>query len=171
MEQERQILSYLKDNEETTQRHISSHTGQSLGAVNLLLKKMVRRGSVKIERLNSRTMLYILTPQGMKEKTKLTYNFVRNSYRQILDISNAVENMLAEEYSENASDQVVLYGPADEIEKILLSTLNGLKIEPLIMRPQESFTPEPHQVTLTWRFDDEEKLPVHSRTYNIMNLI
>ena len=68
MEAEYKVLSHLQENETTTQRHISARTGLSLGSVNLLLKKMVRKGLVKIERLNKRTVRYILTPQGIKEK-------------------------------------------------------------------------------------------------------
>ena len=84
MEQEYQVLNHLQENETTTQRHISTNTGLSLGAVKLLLKKMARKGLIKIEKLNSRTMRYILTPKGIKEKTRLTYQFVRSSYRQII---------------------------------------------------------------------------------------
>ena len=67
METEFKVLSHLHENESTTQRHISKRTGLSLGSVNLLLKKMVRKGLVKIERLNKRTVRYILTPRGIKK--------------------------------------------------------------------------------------------------------
>jgi DNA-binding MarR family transcriptional regulator len=70
MEVEYQVLTHLQENEQTTQRNISQRTGLSLGAVNILLKKMARKGLIKIEKLNTRTIRYILTPQGMKEKTR-----------------------------------------------------------------------------------------------------
>jgi len=62
MEHEYRVLNHLQENEITTQRKISSNTGLSLGAVNLLLKKMVRKGLIKVEKLNARTVRYILTP-------------------------------------------------------------------------------------------------------------
>ena len=104
MEQEYQVLNHLQENETTTQRHISTTTGLSLGAVNLLLKKMARKGFIKVERLNSRTMRYILTPKGIKEKTRLTYNFVRRSYHHILNITSAVETLLKEHDLPNTTD-------------------------------------------------------------------
>ena len=107
MEQEYQVLNHLQENEITTQRNISKNTGLSLGAVNLLLKKMGRKGLVKVERLNSRTMRYILTPKGIKEKTKLTYDFVRRSYNQILSITTAVESLITTEQSANGNKEVV----------------------------------------------------------------
>ena len=172
MEQEYQVLTHLQENEQTTQRHISKNTGLSLGAVNLLLKKMAHKGLVKVERLNSRTMRYILTPQGIKEKTRLTYNFVRRSYQHILNITTAVEQLIAEDYTPKTTDQVILYGPADEVEQILKNTLRGLNITPVLKRPEEdNFKPETHHLTLTWRYEDEENLTGFSRVYNIINLI
>jgi len=41
MEPEYEVLSHLQENEITSQRKISRRTGLSLGAVNLLMKKMV----------------------------------------------------------------------------------------------------------------------------------
>ena len=172
LEQEYQVLTHLQENEKTTQRNISDSTGLSLGAVNLLLKKMARKGLVKVERLNSRTMRYILTPKGIKEKTSLTYNFIQSSYRQIMKISTAVENLITEQYNPSENNQVIIYGPADEIEAILKNTLRGLNIKPLIKRPEEDgYKPSPGQLILTWRHEDEETLPANSGAVNIMNLI
>ncbi len=171
MEQEYQVLTHLHENEQTSQRKLSKHTGLSLGAVNILIKKMARKGLIKIEKLNSRTVRYILTPKGMKEKTRLTYSFVRSSYRQILNITTAVEELI----NENAAPEekeVILYGSADEIEQILKNTLRGLNIKPVIKRPEEdSFKPTATQLVLTWRYEDEENLTGPGRVYNIMNLI
>jgi DNA-binding MarR family transcriptional regulator len=172
MEHEYQVLAHLQENEKTTQRKISSRTGLSLGAVNLLLKKMVRKGLIKVEKLNTRTVRYILTPQGLKEKTKLTYQFVRNSYQQILNINNAVETLLAEEELNGEPEQIILFGPADEVEQILRNTLLGLNINPKTRRPEaDNFNPEPQQLILTWRYEDEETLTGNSRVFNIMKMI
>ena len=172
MEHEYRVLSHLQENETTTQRNISRRTGLSLGAVNLLLKKMARKGLVKVEKLSARTVRYILTPRGIKEKTRLTYQFIRSSYHQIMNMTNAVEALIAENYIANTTDRVILYGPADEVEQILKDTLRGLDIEPEIRRPEEdNFKPEPHHLTLTWRYEDEESLTGNSRVFNILNLI
>jgi DNA-binding MarR family transcriptional regulator len=172
MQSEYEILTHLQDNEQTSQRNISQRTGLSLGAVNILIKKMVRKGLIKVEKLNSRTMRYILTPQGMKEKTRLTYQFIRSSYQQILNITTAAEGLIAEEQTKNSTNNLVLYGPADEVEKILLATLRGLNVKAEIKRPEEDgFSPDPHQLVLTWRYEDEQILPTPNRVVNIMNLV
>ncbi len=172
MEHEYQVLSHLQENEITTQRKISSRTGLSLGAVNLLLKKMVRKGLIKVEKLNARTVRYILTPQGMKEKTKLAYHFVRTSYQQILNINNAVDILISNEEANGAFEQVILYGPVDEVEQILLNALQNLNITPTIKRPEEdNCKPDSQQLIFTWRTEDEEALTGNSRVFNIMKLI
>ncbi len=172
MENEYQILTHLQENELTTQRKISKRTGLSLGAVNILIKKMVRKGLVKVEKLNARTVRYILTPQGMKEKTKLTYQFIRHSYNRILSITNAVEELLQEEMSANGIKRVILYGPADEVEQILKSALSGSSMKTEVIRPgEEGFKPSESDLVLTWRSEDEESLPAKSGAVNIMNMV
>ncbi len=94
MENEYQVLNHLQENEITTQRKISSNTGLSLGAVNLLLKKMTRKGLIKVETLNTRTIRYILTPQGLQEKARLTYSYIRQSYGQLLKINQALDDLV-----------------------------------------------------------------------------
>ena len=171
MKQEYQVLTQLLENEQTSQRKLSKQTGLSLGAVNILIKKMVHKGLVKVEKLNSRTMRYIITPKGMKEKTRLTYQFVRSSYRHILNINSAVAALLEEE-AYSSTTQVILYGPADEVELILKNALRELNVNPDIKRPEEdNFKPDSNQLILTWRIDDQENLTGFSRVYNIMNLI
>ncbi len=172
METEYQVLTHLHENENTSQRKLSKHTGLSLGAVNILIQKMARKGLIKIEKLNSRTVRYMLTPRGMKEKTRLTYHFVRRSYHQILNITSAVEALLTGDEANSGEKEIVLYGPADEIEAILKNTLRGLNIKPVIKRPEEdNFKPLAGQLVLTWRDEDEETLPAKSGVVNVMNLV
>ena len=68
MQNEHAILNYLKNNHQTSQREIAERVGLSAGTVNLLIKKMVKKGFIKLERINGRTLRYILTPQGIAEK-------------------------------------------------------------------------------------------------------
>lgn len=172
MEYEYQVLTHLQNHELTTQRKIASRTGLSLGAVNMLLKKMVRKGLIKIEKLNTRTVRYILTPQGLKEKTRLTYNFVRRSYRQIIEITGAVEELVRERQARKTIKQVILFGPADEVEQILVSCLRDLGLSYQVCRPdREPAPPQESQLLLTWRYEEEEKLPNSNRVINIMKLI
>ena len=173
MAHEYEVLTHLSENEITTQRQISRGTGLSLGTVNLLLKKMVRKGLVKIERLNARTMRYILTPQGMEEKARLAYRYIRKSYRQIMRINQALDRLLAER-TEEGDGKVILCGPADEIREILTLHLKSKNV-PFEHCPESALlqqkTAEPAGTILIWREEEEEMLSGCQNTVNILSMV
>ncbi len=174
MESEYQVLNHLHENEITTQRNISKRTGLSLGAVNILIKKMVRKGLVKVEKLNSRTMRYILTPRGLQEKASLTYSYMRQSYRQLIRIHQALDDLIAERASAINGQPIILYGPADEIREILIQHLDEQTIacefysEPDLRKQAHLLAA---RLVLTWREEEETALNGNARTVNIMKLV
>ncbi len=160
MEHEYNVLSHLQENEITTQRKISKRTGLSLGAVNLLLKKMGRKGLIKIEKLNARTARYILTPKGMQEKSRLAYRYIRSSYRQILKINQILDYLLAEWKTEINGSSLILYGPSDEIREILTRHLEqkdiSFELYDEAASPQQSAADI--KLVLIWREEEEKTI-------------
>jgi len=176
MEHEYKVLNHLQENEITTQRKISRRTGLSLGAVNLLLKKMGRKGLIKVEKLNARTVRYILTPKGLQEKSRLTYQYIRKSYEQILKINQALDNLLAEWGPDINGAAVILYGPKDEIQEILTRHLSHKDIAYTLCSEQShSFNPgqsaSGNQLILVWREEEETALDENLKAVNIINLL
>ena len=174
MEDEYQVLSYLQKNEVTSQRRISSRTGLSLGAVNLLLKKMIQKGLVKVEKLNSRSMRYILTPKGMQEKARLTYLFIRSSYQRIAGITRVIDELFSEYGYESDNTIIILYGPADEVFDIISGYLYRIKrhykhytenIE------QEVDNSDGQHLIITWREEEETRVNKTMRVLNIMKIL
>lgn len=74
------ILTQLDANPKASQRDISRQTGFSLGSVNLLLKKMISRGVVKMEEIPANRVAYMLTPAGILEKAQKTVKYVKVHY-------------------------------------------------------------------------------------------
>jgi len=128
MENEYQILDHLDKNQDTSQRIIAKKTGLSVGTVNLLIKKMVRKGLIKIERLNAKSLRYIITPQGIKEKTRLTYRYIKISYQQIVKIQQALWRIVLDHSHTHEVSYVktIFMGPPDEILEILKISANNL---------------------------------------------
>ena len=64
-----------------SQRGIANEVGYSLGKVNYVLKKLVEKGLVKIERFsnskNKSQYRYLLTEKGIKEKIAITEKFIK----------------------------------------------------------------------------------------------
>ena len=86
MENEVDILQVLNKKNNITQREISNQANISLGMVNYLIKKFAKKGLIKIERINSKNLRYILTPKGMKELSKRSLNYIKNSYKAVQDV-------------------------------------------------------------------------------------
>lgn len=174
MEKEHQILTYLQDAENTTQRQIATRTGLSLGSVNILLKKMVKKGLVKIERLNTRSLRYILTPQGLAEKSKLTYRYIKHSYAQITNLTIAVEKVIQKIQRSNGlcqgvSNNIFLYGLQNEVLEVLNMVLDRGHINyTYIIADQQLPAPSSQTVIIVWDQTDEAKL---SKTYRTVNIL
>lgn len=83
MTNELEILKSVDEEKRITQRELAKRTGLSLGAVNVLLKRLIHKGLIKIEHINARTIKYVLTPKGLMEKARLTYQYIIKSYNYI----------------------------------------------------------------------------------------
>ncbi len=75
------VLYLLEDNPELTQRELAQKLGISLGGVNYCLKSLIQIGHIKAGNFsknpNKSVYLYLLTPQGIAEKAKLTAGFLK----------------------------------------------------------------------------------------------
>lgn len=120
MSNELEILKNVEEKNTITQRELAKRTGLSLGSVNVLLKRLIHKGFVKIEHINAKTLKYILTPKGLMEKARLTYKYIVLSYNYISGIEQKLENIFE---SENESKELILYGEKDELYEIISSKL------------------------------------------------
>ena len=75
------VLRRIGKNPESSQRELAEKLGFSLGKLNYCLKALQKKGLVKIEnfRKNPRKInyIYVITPKGISQKTKLTLNFMK----------------------------------------------------------------------------------------------
>ena len=75
------LLRYLEKKQEVSQREIAQHLGISLGKVNFILNALVSKGIIKAKNFknnkNKRAYAYFLTPEGIKEKAKMTLGFFK----------------------------------------------------------------------------------------------
>ena len=80
-EEELEILRQIEENPNLTQRQIADHLGLSLGKINYLIKALLEKGVVKVDNFkrsdNKRGYLYLLTPEGVERKRKLTLLFIQ----------------------------------------------------------------------------------------------
>ena len=80
-----------------TQRKISRQIGLSLGMTNILIKRLIRKGYVKVKGLNRRNVQYILTPQGFAEKVRKTHRYLLNTRDLLTFLAKYDKNIKAPE--------------------------------------------------------------------------
>ena len=80
------ILRKVEKKPNSTQRELAKELGFSLGKFNYCIKALQQKGFIKIENFKRNpkkiNYLYVLTPQGITEKTKLTLNFMKRKIRE-----------------------------------------------------------------------------------------
>ena len=99
-EMEFKVLRSLYSNPGFTQRKLSSHLGVSLGSVNFCINALIDKGLLKVRRFkNSSTKqkyLYLLTPEGVLEKSRLTFSFLEKRHAEYLRLQNEIESLKSE---------------------------------------------------------------------------
>ena len=74
------ILRKVEKKPNSTQRELAKELGFSLGKFNYCIKALQQKGFIKIKNFKRNpkkiNYLYVLTPQGIAEKTELTLNFM-----------------------------------------------------------------------------------------------
>ncbi|MDD2319184.1 MAG: winged helix-turn-helix transcriptional regulator [Geobacteraceae bacterium] len=67
------LLSEIEQEESLSQRELASRLGIALGLVNSYLKNLVAKGYIRIKSFPRNRYGYLLTPQGLAEKSRLAY--------------------------------------------------------------------------------------------------
>jgi len=167
------ILSYIEQNSDATQRELSEHVGVSLGMINILMKRLVKKGLVKIERLQPNSVKYFLTPQGIASKLERTYGYIVRTYRELSLFKGSIRGVLNSLITDKNKDRVWFFGPDDDfvlvVQELLVSDFPELEERILTEEDQVEtlVKKEPNSIFLTWNADSFSYLeslgvtPVH----------
>jgi len=111
----------------------------------------------------------------MQEKARLTYSYIRQSYRQLLKINQALDELIADHTQQINGRAVIVFGPQDEIREIITQRLHDLDLNYETYTGLNSFNNQVNNpadsLIITWREEEEEALPTNPRTVNIMKLL
>ncbi len=133
-ERDLEILTAVGEGRPLTQRALAQRLGVALGLTNLYLNRLAGKGLIKIIEFPSKPAVrkrlrYVLTPKGLLEKTRLTYDYMTHS----LGIYRRTRETLRETLSHlpsNGTKRVVLYGVGEAAE-LAYVTLKELGLEPV----------------------------------------
>jgi DNA-binding MarR family transcriptional regulator len=113
-------LEAIAADDHITQRTLAHKLDIALGLTNIYLKRLVRKGFVKCVNIQSNRLRYLLTPKGIAEKTRLTYEFMEYS----LHLYGQVRHHLRERLESHARDnrkRIAVYGTGEAAELAYLS--------------------------------------------------
>ncbi len=121
-ERELQILEYLERNPDTTQADLATRLGVAVGSVNWYLKRLINKGYVKVRKMQRRRLRYLITPQGVVEKTRLTRAYMQASLRLYRETRAQARTLLVQ-VLEAGYDTVYVEGDGDLADICLLTCL------------------------------------------------
>ena len=90
------VLRKINSRPKSTQRELAEELGFSLGKLNYCLKSLKEKGFVKIKNFkknpNKINYIYVLTPKGISEKTKLTINFMKRKMKEYDELKKELKD-------------------------------------------------------------------------------
>ena len=90
------VLRKIDSKPESTQRELAEELGFSLGKLNYCLKSLKTKGLIKIKNFgknpNKLNYIYVLTPRGISQKTKLTLNFMKRKMKEYDELKKEIKN-------------------------------------------------------------------------------
>ncbi|MBK9308918.1 MAG: winged helix-turn-helix transcriptional regulator [Nitrospira sp.] len=114
------LLTEVERDGAVTQRFLAMKLGVALGLTNLYLKRLARKGYIKITAIPSQRVRYVLTPQGGAEKSRLAYLSMQHSlshYREMRAQLRATLSLAAQQ----GMKRVVIYGTGELAEMAYLA--------------------------------------------------
>jgi len=102
------IIDEIGKNLNTTQRKISRQIGLSLGMTNIVIKRLIAKGYVKVKGLNRRNVQYVLTPQGFAEKVKKTHRYLLRTIETLRGVKEKIQDAVLEYYDKGERSFTIL---------------------------------------------------------------
>ena len=122
------LLEEIERDPDVTQAGMATQLGVAVGTVNWHLKRLIAKGYVKVKRAERRKLRYIITPEGLARRAKLTVAYIENSMALYRKARQQAKQVLAEAVGQGCTS-VFIQGDGDIAEVCRLTCLEvGLEI-------------------------------------------
>ena len=122
------MLEAVEQDSRVTQRGLSTQLGIALGLTNIYLKRLVRKGYIKCVNVQSNRITYLITPHGIAEKLRLTYEFMDYSLHLYAEVRQHLRAVIQE--CAAANRRVAIFGRGEAAELSYLA-LKEFGLEPI----------------------------------------
>ena len=125
---ELEILKHVENTAELNNRSAARRFNVSVKLAHITLKRMVAKGLLHVKKEHARRWDYFLTPRGIAEKTRLTYQFLDFSM-QFYREARRRSAQLCRDLSENGVKKVAFLGAGEMAEIVYLGVVEwGLQL-------------------------------------------
>ena len=89
------LLRLIVKKPKTSQRELASNLGFSLGKLHYCLRELKKKGLIKVSNFKKNpkkiNYVYILTPKGIAQKTKLTIDFMKKKMKEYEELKSEIK--------------------------------------------------------------------------------
>ncbi len=90
------ILEQIEQNPDATQASLAGNMGVAVGTINWHLKRLVNKGYVKVKRAERKKLRYIITPEGISLRARLTIDYIQNQFSLYRSTRQKVHALLSQ---------------------------------------------------------------------------
>lgn len=120
------ILDEISRESLVTQRTLSGKLDIALGLVNAYIKRLTKKGHIKITTIPKNRVKYILTPKGFTEKVRLTYEYMHYSINYFKDIRQRIDGIYRQMIASGAKN-ILIWGDG-EVAELSYISMRGLPL-------------------------------------------
>ena len=106
------LLEEIERDPDVTQASLAAQLGVAVGTVNWYLKRLIAKGYVKVRRAERRKLRYIITPEGIAFRARLTVDYIEQSLLLYRHTRQHVRDLL-QEVKHMGYDRVIIEGEGD----------------------------------------------------------
>jgi DNA-binding MarR family transcriptional regulator len=122
-----QLLEEIERNPKVSQRELSHKFGIALGVTNACIKRMAKRGLIRLKGIPPRRIAYYITPRGFAEKANFALRVFSYNIRHYAEMKKLISKKLLE-MQQSGVKRVAFFGVSDEME-VAYITLQGLDMK------------------------------------------
>lgn len=122
------LLEQIEYDPDITQKSLAAHLGVAVGTVNWHLKRLISKGYVKVKRAQRKKLRYIITPEGIAFRARLTVNYIDQSMQLYRLVRERVREALVK-LKRAGYDSVRIQGDGDIADICRLTCIEqGVKV-------------------------------------------
>ncbi|ODS34535.1 MAG: transcriptional regulator protein [Candidatus Scalindua rubra] len=110
------ILKTIENDASISQRRLSSQMELNVASVNFALRRLIKKGFIRMVGANPRRIKYYITPEGLREKTQLAYSFFGRNFHFYKEVRNDIETRIIKA-TNGSKTRIAIYG-VNELSEI-----------------------------------------------------